>query len=233
MTDLELGQLEERYHSIAGKISQASQTRAISQQITLIAVSKKQSIDSIEALYRLGHRDFGENYAQEMVVKAQELEKRGCAGIRWHFIGHLQTNKIKMILPHVFSIHTVASEKRAIQLSLAKVRLGGEEAPGLPVFLEVNVDQEETKAGVSPSDVQDLAQSIAALPGLQLQGLMCIPDPEQDPRPRFKMLADLGRQLGSLSRGQLSMGMSSDFEIAIQEGATHVRVGTAIFGVRN
>src|SRR5206468_2057422 len=108
--------------------------------ITLIAVSKKQPEDKIEALYRLGHRDFGENYVQELVAKAVELERRGCSGIRWHFIGHLQTNKAKLLVPHVFSVHSVDSEK--VALALARQWGAGERGGKLPVFIEVNISQE-------------------------------------------------------------------------------------------
>lgn len=201
--------------------------------ITLLAVSKKQPEDKIEELYRLGHRDFGENYAQEMVTKAIELERRGCTGIRWHFIGHLQTNKAKLLVPHAASVHSVDSEKVAVALSKAWEALG---RPGkLPVFIEVNISHEESKSGIAPAEVESLAQSISQISKIELQGLMCVPAASEDDTQlsqRFAELRQLEENLRNVSRRQLSMGMSSDFELAIAQGSTHVRVGTALFGAR-
>lgn len=238
-----LAGLKQRYQTLFQRIQRACKNRGTNgstnsssrPEIQLIAVSKKQSIDQIYTLYELGQRDFGENYAQELELKAHELAKRGCSEIRWHFIGHLQTNKIKAILPYIFCIHTIDSEKLAIKLAkLWKARLEHEatESKPLPIFIEVNIDQEPNKSGIFPDAVNSLAATIHQMPELRLQGLMCIPSVDSDPRLSFQKLNNLKDSLGSLTQGKLSMGMSEDFEKAIQEGATHIRVGTALFGER-
>jgi pyridoxal phosphate enzyme (YggS family) len=201
--------------------------------VTLLAVSKKQPEDKIEELYRLGHRDFGENYVQEMVTKAIELERRGCSGIRWHFIGHLQTNKAKLLAPHVASVHSVDSEK--VAAALAKAWAASGRSGKLPVFIEVNISHEESKTGADPKDIGTIAGQIGQLPELELQGLMCVPAASEDNTQlsqRFAELRQLEENLRNVSKRQLSMGMSSDFELAIAQGSTHVRVGTALFGAR-
>jgi hypothetical protein len=224
----------ENYTEIKNRISAACQLagRDVS-SVTLLAVSKKQSEDKIEELYRLGHRDFGENYVQELVGKAAELEHRGCKDIRWHFIGHLQTNKAKLLVPHVASVHSVDSEK--VALALAKAWGASGRAGALPVFIEVNISHEESKTGAHPSDIEMLSHKITQLPELELQGLMCVPSASEDEdmlEKRFSELKRLEESLRNVSRRRLSMGMSSDFEIAIRQGSTHVRVGTALFGAR-
>lgn len=201
--------------------------------VTLLAVSKKQPEAKIEELYRLGHRDFGENYVQEMVAKAVELERRGCKDIRWHFIGHLQTNKAKLLIPHVASVHSVDSEKVAVALAKAWGACG--RSGKLPVFIEVNISHEESKTGANPKEVEAIAGKVSQISELELQGLMCVPAASEDDsqlKQRFLELKSLEEGLRNVSRRQLSMGMSSDFEIAIAQGSTHVRVGTALFGAR-
>jgi len=231
MSDTPAGSLKERFETILGSVRRIAGDRA-----TLLAVSKGQSVDDIEALYRLGHRDFGENYAQELVEKARELsEVRGCKDIRWHFIGHLQTNKVKMILPWVSFVHTVDSEKLARELDKVWARLG---RPGkLPVFVEVNVDREASKAGLEPEAVPAFVKALpASCPSLEIRGLMCIPAaglPESETRAAFRRLKELEACCRPVSQGSLSMGMSSDFPLALSEGSTHVRVGTALFGPRH
>lgn len=211
--------LEERYRSIREQIPST---------VTLIAVSKFQHVDSIEELYRLGHRDFGENYAQELVSKAEKLEERGCTGIRWHFIGALQSNKIKAVVPWVTAVHTVASERKAQELA-RRWRESGR--PGrVQVFVEVNLDDEPSKEGVPPSKAQALAQAASLEAELQVLGLMCIPEPGSK-RP-FERLRALESECRPFTSGGLSMGMSADFVEAIKQGATHVRLGTLLFGPR-
>lgn len=189
----------------------------------LIAVSKIQPASAVKELWDLGHRDFGENYVQELLEKASELERMGCTGIRWHFIGHLQTNKVKAVLGLHPIIHAVDSEKLAREIHK---RAGAQ----VPVFLEVNLDGESTKSGVSPQDAPPLSKIVSELPALQLQGLMCIPAPGN--AGAFKQLRELESVCRPHTHGALSMGMTQDFEAALAEGATHVRVGTAIFGER-
>ncbi|MEO5971011.1 MAG: YggS family pyridoxal phosphate-dependent enzyme [Bdellovibrionia bacterium] len=218
------------YKKLLEKISFLAIQSKGSFPVTLIAVSKRQSVDAIEELYRLGQRDFGENYVQELITKAEELNRRGCHEIRWHFIGHLQTNKVKSLIPWVSCVHTVDSTRIAQELAKKWVIAGREGR--LPVFIEVNTDREETKSGVNPDEVLPLCEKIAQYPVLEVLGLMCIPPLEGDPTSRFKDLAALERRLRPYSQGMLSMGMSGDFATAIAEGATHIRVGTALFGPR-
>lgn len=222
--------LESRYREILSRIPAA---RPDGFPITLLAVSKTQPVEQIEALYRLGHRDFGENYVQELVEKAGELDRRGCAGIRWHFIGHLQTNKVKMLMPLVHAIHAVDSERLAKEL--AKRWAASGRTGRLPVFVEVNIDQEPSKSGLDPQEVPAFVQSIVdQYPELEVEGLMCIPakGSEKETRQAFKQLRELEKSCQPASLGFLSMGMSSDYPIALEEGATHIRVGTALFGAR-
>lgn len=223
--------MEERYRQVLSRV------RALSPDATLIAVSKTHPAGRIEELYRLGQRDFGENYVQELVEKAGLLRDR-CPGIRWHFIGHLQTNKVKVLVPWVHLVHTVDSERLAAELS-KRWRESGR--PGrLPVFLELNVDGEATKAGflasgpTSAAELVEVAGRIAGHPELEVMGLMCIPAPSAEgaPQKAFSLLRELEARCRPHTRGALSMGMSSDFEEALRAGATHVRVGTQIFGAR-
>jgi pyridoxal phosphate enzyme (YggS family) len=198
--------------------------------VTLVAVSKTQPAEAIREAYAAGQRDFGENYAQEWRDKAAALADLD--GLVWHFIGALQTNKVKYLLPAEAAapaaawVHTVDRLALAEELSKRAARRGGR----LRVLLEVNVAAEASKAGVTPEEVPALAGRVRALPGLELRGLMCIPPAEGDPRPHFARLRALRDGVGGLA--DLSMGMSGDYEAAIAEGSTLVRVGTAIFGAR-
>jgi pyridoxal phosphate enzyme (YggS family) len=198
-------------------------------RVTLVAVSKTKPASAVEELYRLGQRDFGENYVQELVSKARELEALGYNDIRWHFIGHLQTNKVKSLLPIVHAIHSVDSLKLAKEIS----KHAGDRK--IPCFLNVNIDAEETKSGFPPETVRAAVHDIAALPGIDLRGLMCIPAPRaalEERRIPFATLRELEKSCQPLTHGQLSMGMSEDFEIALAEGATALRIGTLLFGSR-
>ncbi len=223
----DVGEIGENYRSVCARIARAAEASQLGQVVSLIAVSKFQPIESVEALYRLGHRDFGENYVQDLIKRAEELKQRGCGELRWHFIGHLQTNKVKALLPYVVSIHSVDSVKLAREISK---RWTGVEA--LPIFVEVNIDEEPSKAGFKSGEVLAGLEEIARLPGILVQGLMCVPSEEGDPGGAFRKLRELSLRAGALTQGKLSMGMSSDFEVAIREGATHVRVGSLIFGER-
>lgn len=197
--------------------------------VTLIAVSKTRSADDVEALYRMGQRDFGENYVQELLEKATALKERGYKDIRWHFIGHLQTNKVKSLLPIVYAIQSVDSVKLAEEISK---RAGPRK---IPCYLNVNIDCEESKSGFAPQDVAEAARAISALPGIDLLGLMCIPAPRSNGEDRkipFAALRELEKSCRPHTKGALSMGMSDDFEAALKEGSTAVRIGTLIFGSR-
>ncbi len=214
------------YAQIAQRIAQAASGRSI----TLLAVSKGQSAEAIAELYRLGHRDFGENYVQELVDKAEQLAALGCSEIRWHFIGHLQTNKVKALVSHVWAVHSVDSEKLARELAKRWDR-----ATPLPCFIEVNIDGEASKTGIAPENTASLARKIASLPQLRLLGLMAVPASgrtTEETSQSFAKLCSLEEQCRPATQGQLSMGMSTDFELAITQGSTHVRVGTALFGPR-
>ena len=191
--------------------------------VTLVAVSKTRPAASIREAYAAGQRDFGENYAQEWREKADALSD--LADLRWHFIGALQTNKVKYLAGRVHSIHTVDRMELAREISKRFVA----KAAVARLFLEVNVGGESSKAGCPPERAPALSEAVRLLPGVDLVGLMAIPPPDQDPRPHFRLLRTLRDRLGLR---ELSMGMSADWPIAVEEGATVIRVGTAIFGER-
>ena len=190
--------------------------------VTLVVVSKGQSPESIRSLYDQGQIDFGENRAQELAAKVGQLP----SGIRWHFVGPLQTNKARLVRGAVSLLHSLDRPE------LARAWMKG---PGLPPpsLLQVNIGREPQKHGVDPDEVIVRAADFAAI-GVRLTGLMAIPPlgaSAEDSRPSFRRLADLGRRLAEATRTHvdLSMGMSDDFEVAIEEGATFIRVGRAIF----
>ncbi|BDG01762.1 YggS family pyridoxal phosphate-dependent enzyme [Anaeromyxobacter oryzae] len=191
--------------------------------VTLVAVSKTQPAEAIREAYAAGQRDFGENYAQEWRAKAEALAD--LADLRWHFIGGLQTNKVKYLAGKVAYVHTVDRLELAQELS----RRSAQKGAVARVFLEVNVGGEASKEGCAPEAVPELARAVSAMPALEVVGLMCIPPPGDDPRPHFRRLRALRDHLGLR---ELSMGMSADWRIAVEEGSTFVRVGTAIFGAR-
>ena len=186
--------------------------------VQLVAVSKLQPAEKLREAAEAGQRAFGENYAQELRDKVAALP-----GFEWHFLGALQTNKVKLVAGRAALIHTCD------RLALAQEISRRAPAEGQRVLLEVNVGNEPQKAGVSPDDAPALLEQVRALKGLRCEGLMCIPPAEGDPRPHFRALRELAVRL---HLSELSMGMSADYEIAIEEGATLVRVGTAIFGER-
>ncbi len=196
-------------------------------RVTVVAVSKTHPPEAVREAYAAGQRDFGENYAQEWRDKAAALAD--LPDLVWHFVGSLQTNKVKLLLgaapPRAAWVHTVDREELARELSKRATARGA----GVKVLLEVNVAREPQKAGCAPEEVPRLAAAVGALPGLELRGLMCIPPAEGDPRPHFRALRALRDGLGL---PDLSMGMTADWEAAVEEGATLVRVGTAIFGAR-
>jgi pyridoxal phosphate enzyme (YggS family) len=196
--------------------------------VKLVAVSKKKSLDHIREAYAAGQRAFGENYAQELSTKATGLVD--LEGIEWHFIGHLQTNKAKIVAAHAHVVHAVDSAVVARELGKrASLR-----PTALPVLIEVNVGGEPQKAGATPGDIAEVMAAIRAQPSLALRGLMTVP-PAGDPqisRRVFETLATLRSLHGAAELPNLSMGMSDDLETAVACGATYVRIGTAIFGPR-
>lgn len=191
--------------------------------VTLLAVSKAQPAEAVREAYAAGQRHFGENYVQEWRDKAEALSD--LPDLAWHFVGSLQTNKVKYLVGRVALVHTMDRLELAREVSRRSAQRGVTTA----VLLEVNVASEASKSGCPPAGVPALAEAVRALPGLELRGLMCIPPPEDDPRPHFRALRALRDRLGL---AELSMGMSGDYPAAIEEGATIVRVGTAIFGER-
>lgn len=191
--------------------------------VTLIAVSKVQPLDRVQAVLAAGHRVFGENYVQETAGKWPALRAQ-FPGVSVHMIGPLQTNKAKQALDLFDAIHTV--DRPSLADKLARLIQARGAAPQL--FVQVNTGAEPQKAGILPADADAFVASCRAL-DLPLQGLMCIPPEDADPAPHFAMLAQIAARNGLPG---LSMGMSSDFETAIAHGATHVRVGSAIFGAR-
>jgi pyridoxal phosphate enzyme (YggS family) len=193
--------------------------------VTLLAVSKTHPAALLEEALAEGQRAFGENYVQEATEKMHALSK---AGIEWHLIGPLQSNKTKLVAARFDWVHTIESEKIARRLS--DQRPDGM-AP-LNVLIQVNVSGEASKSGVAPENVAGLARVVATLPNLELRGLMAIPEPGAD-IDRYRELKSLYEELKSEFRfDTLSVGMSDDMETAIAEGATLVRIGTAIFGAR-
>lgn len=196
--------------------------------VTLVAVGKTFPAAALRAAAGCGQRHFGESYLQEARAKQTELAD---LDLVWHFIGPIQSNKTRDIAAHFHWVHGIEREKIARRLSEQRPR----DLPPLNVCIQVNVSGEASKSGVAPQEAAALAGVVAALPGLKLRGLMTIPEPGGDPRPRFRQLRGLLQDLNArgLMLDTLSMGMSGDFETAIEEGATMVRVGSAIFGKRN
>jgi pyridoxal phosphate enzyme (YggS family) len=201
----------------------AALTARLPAGVTLVAVSKTQPAGAIREAYAAGQRHFGENYAQEWREKAEAL--LDLPDLTWHFIGSLQTNKVKYLAGKVGWVHTVDRPELARELSRRWAAVGA----SLKVLLEVNLGGEAQKGGCAPGDAPGLAALVRTLPALELRGLTCIPPPGDDPRPHFRALRALRDQLGL---PELSMGMSADWPEALEEGATFIRVGTAIFGER-
>jgi len=202
----------------------------------LIAVGKGQSLEKIRQAYQAGQRDFGENYVQELVEKAKALLLEGITDIRWHYIGHLQRNKVKTLLPYVFAVHTVDSVRVAEEIS--KRWLALQPKNKLPVFIQVNIDQEATKSGFSEEGLMEELETLSLLPGLDWRGLMCVPSPEgSQSGESFRRLRVLEQKCRGVTHGELSMGMSEDYERALREaGGAHrvwIRIGTGIFGSRS
>jgi len=200
-------------------------------EIRIVGVSKRQPLASVRAALAAGLEDFGENFLQEALEKMDGL---GPSPARWHFIGALQSNKTAAVAERFDWVHSVDRAKLAERLSRQRPAA----LPPLNVCVQVQIGDEDSKAGAAPGEAGDLARRVAALPGLRLRGLMAIPPPETDParqRAWCRQLAALHAQLraGGLALDTLSMGMSDDLEAAVAEGANLVRIGTAIFGPRS
>ena len=198
--------------------------------IKLLAVSKKQPLDKVLAIASQGQRDFGENVVQEGLEKVQATAGEGLV---WHFIGHLQSNKTRVVAENFDWVHTIDKLKIASRLSRQRPTT----LPPLDVCLQVNIDNEPNKSGVSFDELPELAAACATLPNIRLRGLMCLPairsefDAQREPFAKLRRLAEALRRKG-IETDTLSMGMSGDYRAAIHEGATIVRIGTALFGER-
>ena len=218
--------IHDNLQAIRGRIAHAATAAGREPlSVTLLAVSKTQSAALIEQAVAAGQKAFGENYVQEALGKMDSLDGNA---IEWHLIGPLQSNKTRLAAERFDWVHAIESEKIARRLS--EQRPGGMAA--LNVLIQVNVSGEASKSGVAPAEVASLAKAISSLPNLTLRGLMAIPEPGA-PRARFRDVKDLFEKLkAAFDVDTLSMGMSDDLEDAIAEGATMVRIGTAIFGAR-
>lgn len=235
MTNVDPQGLARRFADVKARIGAAARGCGRSpEDITLIAISKTHPASLISSLIELGATDLGENRVQEAEGKIPQV---GRTNARWHLVGHLQANKARRAL-HLFDvIHSLDSSDLARRLD----RLCGEAGrPSVPVLIQVDLGQEETKSGIDEQDLLQLAETVQQLERLELIGLMTLPPFFEDPkqaRPYFRRLRQLRDQLASSGsfgqhRGELSMGMTHDFAVAIEEGATMVRIGTAIFGER-
>jgi pyridoxal phosphate enzyme (YggS family) len=234
--------IADRWHAVQARVAAAcARAGRSAAEVTIVAVSKTHPADAIRAAFAAGATDFGENYAQELATKLPMLgalseQAEGSPAsraLRWHFIGRLQRNKVKLVAGRVALVHAVDTIELAQELG----RRAGSAVQ--PILLAVNLGGEATKGGVTAGAAPAIAQTIAAVPGTSFDGLMTMPPPSDDPEAsracfeglralRDRLQDDLGRPLPVLS-----MGMSHDFEVAIACGATHVRVGTAIFGARS
>ena len=202
-------------------------------EITLIAVSKTKPLSMLEAAYQCGCRDFGENKVQELLEKAEVLPK----DIRWHMIGHLQRNKVKYIIGKTALIHSVDSVRLAQEIS----KEAGKKEITVSILIEVNIGSEESKYGVAPEQAEELIREISQFPYLKIEGFMAVAPYTEDAesnRQYFERLRDLSvdiksKNIDNVYMDVLSMGVSGDYAVAIQEGATMVRVGTGIFGERD
>ena len=201
-------------------------------EVTLIAVSKTKPVSLLEEAYSSGIRHFGENKVQEMCEKYDLMEK----DIKWHMIGHLQTNKVKYLIGKTTLIHSVDSYKLACEIE----KHAAKHDVIMDVLIEVNIAEEETKFGLHEEEVINLVKEVAKLPHIRIKGLMTVApyvvDSEEN-RPIFRKIKQLSvdinnQNIDNVSMNILSMGMTGDYMVAIEEGATHIRIGTAIFGAR-
>lgn len=215
------------------EVDKINSIRKDSAPAKLIAVSKTKPVEMLKEAYDAGMRDFGENKVQEIMDKYNELP----SDIRWHMIGHLQTNKVKYIIDKVYMIHSVESVKLAKEISSRAVNA----SIVMPILVEVNIGDEESKFGLKVDEVESFVRDISVLPGIKVSGLMCVApytDFPENNRVYFKKLKELSvdittKNIDNVSMDVLSMGMSGDYNVALEEGATYIRVGTGVFGERD
>ena len=225
--------IKENLEAVRNNITKAAKDAGRDpKEVTLIAVSKTKPVSLLQEAYDAGVRDFGENKVQEITDKYPQLPK----DIRWHMIGHLQTNKVKYIVDKVAMIHSVDSYKLAQEISRQAVK----HDTCVDILIEVNVSGEESKFGVTTDQAPELILQISELPGIRIRGLMTVAPPVSDPIENkgvfcalSQLLVDIdAKNIDNVCMDCLSMGMSGDYTVAIAEGATFVRVGTSIFGER-
>ncbi len=235
-TTIDVTAMQERLAALQARMAAACQrVGRPPDAVKLVAVSKTFPLEAIGAAHALGLRDFGENKVQELVQKAVAVPGALHGGDRrWHMIGHLQRNKARDVVAHADLFHALDSLRLARRLDT----LAADAGRVVPCLLQVNVSGESSKSGVAPADVQGLLTELAAFQHVQIDGLMTLAAPAPDPelvRPQFRLLRQLLETYTATADRPLtvlSMGMSGDFEVAIEEGATHVRVGSALFGPR-
>ncbi len=229
-----MGSVSDRLDEVNERIREACERSGRDpSEVTLVAVSKTKPVEMIREAYDAGVRDFGENKVQEMMEKQEQLP----SDIRWHMIGHLQRNKVKYLIGKVRLIHSVDSLRLAQEISAQSVKHGVD----TDILIEVNIAGEESKFGISRDETMALVEEAALLPGIHVKGLMVVAPYTEDPednRTYFKEIRQLSvdianKNIDNVDISMLSMGMTGDYETAVEEGATLVRVGTGIFGERN
>jgi pyridoxal phosphate enzyme (YggS family) len=222
--------LAERLQTVRSQIRHATSIAGRPRNsVQLLAVSKTKPAEDVAALYQLGQRHFAENYLQEALGKQQQL---GAFNITWHFIGPIQSNKTKLIASHFDWVHSV--DRLKIAERLCEQRPG--HLPPLNICLQVNISDEASKSGASLGELSELVEAIRTLPNLRLRGVMAIPEPEDNYHRQRQPYRQLYQAVQQLQRPELScfsFGMSGDLKAAIMEGATMVRIGTALFGERH
>ncbi len=223
-----LAQVRDKISAAATRCGRASE------EVTLLAVSKNKPASAIAEAIDAGQRMFGENYVQEGVEKIRHFREKGTADLQWHFIGPLQSNKSRLVAEHFDWCHTVDRLRIASRLSEQRPA----EMPPLNVLIQINISDENSKSGIALEALDQLADEVAALPGLKLRGLMAIPAPESDYDRQFAVARQMAVAFEALKTrfptvDTLSLGMTDDMAAAIAAGSTMVRIGTAIFGARD
>ena len=226
-----MSELAQRYNQIVERVASAAAASGKSAtEITLVVVTKNHPAQLVFDLISLGARDFGENRDQEAAPKAKEVLASSSEAMRWHFIGQLQTNKVRSVLEYADLIHSLDRESLLVELQKRTI----DRAKPLGVFIQVNLTEDTARGGVRVNDLDAFATKVLDSQGLRLEGLMGVGGLDKDPAVEFERLAGLSAKLQGLApeaKG-LSMGMSADFEVAIGYGATHLRIGSAITGKR-
>ena len=226
-----MSELAQRYNQIVERVaSSATACGKSAADITLVVVTKNHPAQLVFDLISLGARDFGENRDQEAAPKAKEVLASSGEDVRWHFVGQLQTNKVRSVLDYADLIHSLDRESLLVELQKRTI----DRAKPLGVFIQVNLTEDTARGGVRVNDLDAFATKVLGSQGLRLEGLMGVGGLDKDPAVEFERLAGLSAKLQGLApeaKG-LSMGMSADFEVAIGYGATHLRIGSAITGKR-